>query len=74
MLKMRCGNNSNRMVPQYRYHLLRCVCGWVCVCVLYLTARLFTAGHFAAIHAGQKCYQRLYATLQTIFVHVAVPG
>jgi len=49
-----------------------CVC--VCVCVLYLTAQLFIAGQFAATHAGQKSYQRLYATLQTNFVHVAVTG
>lgn len=44
------------------------------MCVLYRTAQLLTAGQFAAIHAGHKSYQRLHATLQTDFVHVAVAG
>ncbi len=60
---MRCGNNSNRMVPQYRYHLLRCVGVCVCVCVLYLqhgcsllaTLQPYTQGRSVTRGCTQHC-------------------
>ncbi len=59
-------------LPLAKVNVCVCVCvgGWV----WYLTAQSLIAGQFAAIHARQQPYQRLHATLQTNFVHVAVTG